>query len=145
MHGTPPTTWRPYTFPSGRRISARFESGIRGEGNFYVPSLILQAEEDAYVITACIPGAERDELNLVLQGSVLRITGVRRQREQCACGDPGEDARYLSRFTREVCLSREVDVEHIEAHFENGMLEVRLPFVEAHRTQEDEARSIDIQ
>ena len=145
MHGTPPTTWRPYTFPSGRRISARFESGIRGEGNFYVPSLSLEVQEDAYLITACIPGAERDELCVALHGSLLRITGVRRQRQRRDRNGAEEDTRYLSQFTREVCLTREVDPEEIEARFQNGMLQIRLPFAETRRSEEDEARLIDIQ
>ena len=145
MHGTPPTTWRPYTFPSGRRISARFESGIRGEGNFYVPSLSLELQEDGYLVTATIPGADRDELHLGLQGNVLRITGMRRHRQCSEQGGSQTDERYLSRFTREVCLARDIDVDGIEARFENGILTVRLPFVEARRVEDDEARFIDIQ
>jgi HSP20 family protein len=145
MHGTPPTTWHPYTFPSGRRISARFESGIRGEGNFYVPSLSIELEDEAYTITACIPGAERDELCVELQGRILRITGVRRSREHRESERAEQDARYLSQFTREICLTREVDVEGIEARFEGGMLKIRLPIVEARHTEEDEPRRIDIQ
>ena len=144
MHGAPLAAWKPFTVPSGRRISVRFEGGIRGEGNFYVPSMRVEVEDDAYLVTARIPGAEREELGVSLHGDVLRLTGERSRRRTAESGSRRGDTRYLSRFTREIGLSREVDAERVEAHFENGLLTVRLPFVEVQRVEEDAATPIDI-
>jgi HSP20 family protein len=144
MYAAPPTSWRPFTVPCGRRLSARFDSGVRGEGNFYVPSMQVDVEDDAYVITARIPGAERDELEVCLCGGVLRVSGERRQHSRRRNGNVQEDTRYLSRFTREVGLTRQVDPARVEAHFENGLLTMRLPVVAAPPPQEDTIARIDI-
>ena len=145
MHSAPPTSWRPFTVPCGRRLSARFDSGVRGEGNFYVPSMQVDVEEDAYVVTARIPGAERDELQVCLCGGVLRVTGERRRHSRRSNGSVQADTRYLSRFTREVGLTRQVDPEHVVAHFENGLLTMRLPVVAAPPPQEDTIARINIE
>ena len=144
MYGAPPTSWRPFTVPCGRRLSARFDSGVRGEGNFYVPSMQVEVEDEAYVVTARIPGAEREELEVCLCGDVLRVTGERRRHSRSRNCSMRRDTRYLSRFTREIGLTRQVDPGHVEAHFENGLLTLRIPVVAAPPSQEDRFTRIEI-
>ncbi|MDJ0522881.1 MAG: Hsp20/alpha crystallin family protein [Planctomycetota bacterium] len=117
---------------------------MRGEGNFYVPSMQVECEEDGYVVTARIPGAERDELHVILEGDVLRVTGERSRHRSRSNGRTREDSRYISRFTREIGLTREVEPERVEARFENGVLTVRLPFVQSRRVEEDKPTYIEI-
>ena len=106
MHGAPPQPRKPFTVPSGRRLSARFARGVRGEGDFKVPSMHVEVDEDGYTVTACVPGVERDELHVALEGDILRLTGERRH-EHVRSNGSREQARYFSRFTREVRLLRD--------------------------------------
>ena len=144
MSVAPPTSWRPFAVPCGRRLSVRFDSGVRGEDNFHVPSMRVEVEDDAYVVIVRIPGAEREELDLTLRGDLLRVTGERRRRTQRNNGHTPADARYLSRFTREIALARPIETESVEACFAAGLLTVRLPVLVTQPPEEDALTRIEI-
>ena len=123
-------TWRPFpTFPHGRRLDGCIAGRIEGEGNLLVPSLRVDEEHGAYVVRASIPGVERSELTVSFQQGVLRIAGERRRATSSRTSDVQHASSYLSRFTREIRLEREVDVLEAEAHFDHGELTVRLPLL----------------
>jgi HSP20 family protein len=146
MPDAPNPNWRPYpTFPLGRRLDGRVLGRIEGEGNLLVPSLHVVADEDGYTVIAAIPAVERDELTVSFQQGVLRISGERRRHTASRGPDARRETAYLSRFTREIRLDREIDVLEAEAHFENGELTVRLPIIRRPRArQEDDPTLVEI-
>lgn len=84
--------------------------------------------EDHFSLSVDIPGIKKNELKLELHGQNLTISGES-QREK------------ISRsFRRAFTLPKEVNIEKIEAKFEDGVLELRLPKMEAAKS-----RTIEIQ
>lgn len=97
---------------------------------------------DEFVVTADVPGFEKDEVDVRMVGDALHI-GATRERT-----DEEREENYL-RSEREHRSMREraripgpVDEEGIEATLRNGVLTVRLPKVEP---AESEGRRIDIE
>ena len=100
------------------------------------------AERDAYVLSALVPGLKSDELNIQVLEDVLRIQGEYKQSGPAdKRSDPGDNAdeNYLVRelpngsFTRTLRLPAAIDADHVEANITDGVLTLRLPKAESAR------------
>ena len=97
------------------------------------PPINIWATEDSAKIIAEIPGVQKDDLEINVTGDTLTLSGVRKQDEL------PEDARYHRRerrygeFDRSIQLPYTVDVNKVKAAFQNGILTVDLPRVEAEK------------
>lgn len=111
-----------------------------------VPKTDLRDTGDSYVLEADMPGFRKEEIKLSLEGDVLTIAAehtAEKQNEEAPEKDgesgeaktaeqPESKGTYLQR-ERSFCkyLQRldisNVDVEHIDAAYENGVLVLTLP------------------
>ncbi len=86
----------------------------------------VEAREDAYVISALLPGVKADELNIQVADDTVSIQGEMKLERD-------EKASYLlaerpgGRFSRALTLPTALDAEHVEARYENGVLTVTVP------------------
>lgn len=102
----------------------------------------VKEEPDAYTLKADLPGVERDHIDLSIDHDVLTIaadmnTETRREEENYLYCE-----RRSGRFQRAFNIEG-VRQEDITAHFENGVLSVKLPKLEV--TEQPKSRRIDIQ
>jgi HSP20 family protein len=90
------------------------------------------AEGDAYVLSALVPGLKSDELNIQVLDDVVRIQGEYR----------ADENSYLVRelpngsFTRTLRLPVAIDTEHVDANITDGVLTLRLPKAESARPKQ---------
>lgn len=92
--------------------------------------LDVTENEDEFVVKASVPGIEPDDLEITYNANMLTIRGeVKEDREQ-------EQGRYHLRerrfgsFTRSISLPTPIKSENIDAHYEAGVLTLRLPKAE---------------
>jgi HSP20 family protein len=91
----------------------------------------VEERDDAYVVTADLPGFEREEIDARFADSSLELTASREEREESQ--DDSEEGRYLrkerrrSTVYRSVYLPEAVEPEGTTAVYENGVLTVTLP------------------
>lgn len=106
----------------------------------HAPDVDLKETEKEFVVSAAIPGMEKDEINVDVTKNSITISGERKAEEE----RPGE--RYISRQQTygsfNVCydLPAEVKPEDVKATYRNGILEVVIPkaqATEAHRVKVD--------
>ena len=89
----------------------------------------LFREGDQYILNADLPGIEPDSVDLDLDGQLLTIRAERRPPVR-------EQVRWLSHerpqgsYMRQFTLGDGVDVEHITANYEHGVLSVIIPVAE---------------
>lgn len=90
------------------------------------------AESDAYVLTALVPGLKADDLNIQVLEDVVRIQG------EFKAGDSNYLVRELpdGSFTRTLRLPAPIDSDHIEANITDGVLTLRLPKAESARPKQ---------
>jgi HSP20 family protein len=101
------------------------------------------AERDAYVLSALVPGLKSDELNIQVLEDVLHIQGEYKR------SDPADkaDENYLVRelpngsFTRTVRLPAAIDADQVEANITDGVLTLRLPKAESARPKQIKIKS----
>jgi HSP20 family protein len=87
----------------------------------------VREEDDAYVLSALVPGLTADDLNIQVLDNVLRIEGEYRQDEN----------QYLMQelpsgsFSRTLRLPDAVEAESVEAKIADGVLTLTLPKAES--------------
>jgi HSP20 family protein len=92
----------------------------------------VREEDDAYILSALVPGIKSDELNIQVLEDVVRIE----------CEYRADENKYLVRelpngsFTRTLRLPAPVDAGHVEADITDGVLTLRLPKAESARPKQ---------
>jgi HSP20 family protein len=102
-----------------------------GDGNGgsrrWIPAMDLVEEGDHYVLRADLPGLSEDDVKVELEDDVLTISGERKSEHEERKEGYHRVERASGRFSRALTLPQGVDPDGIEAHFKNGVLEVRVP------------------
>lgn len=93
----------------------------------FQPSCDVNETKEHYLVSFDMPGVKKEDIKIEVQGNELVISGERRERTQ-------------GKFERTFTLPSTIAAEKIEAHYENGVLNVALPKAEAAK-----ARTIQIQ
>jgi HSP20 family protein len=104
----------------------------------------VREEDDAYVLSALVPGIKADELNIQVLEDVVRIEG---EYKRSSPADKAEENQYLVRelpngsFHRTLRLPAPLDAEHVEADITDGVLTLRLPKAESARPRQIKIKS----
>ncbi|MHA6763950.1 Hsp20/alpha crystallin family protein [Streptacidiphilus sp. PAMC 29251] len=94
--------------------------------------LVAYRDGEVFVLRLDLPGIDPQTVDLDVQHNVLTVRA-----ERSAQLPPGAqvlaDERVLGRFSRQVFLGNALDTERIEAHYDQGVLSVRVPISEKAR------------
>jgi len=109
-------------------------------GPVFRPDVDIAENADEVIVWADLPGVSADRLRLNLEDGVLSIDG------ETAPASAGSGtalyAEYRSgTFQRRFTLSERVDASRIRATLRDGVLELRLPKVERHRSRRIEVQA----
>jgi HSP20 family protein len=97
------------------------------------PAVNVWAAEESALITAEIPGLEKDDLEINVTGDTLTLSGLRKSDELPEGARYHRRERTFGEFNRSIQLPYTVDVNKVKANFKNGVLKVELPRVEAEK------------
>jgi HSP20 family protein len=99
----------------------------------------IREEDEAYVLSALVPGLQAGDLNIQVLDDVVHIQG---EYKQSSPADKADESNYLVRelpagsFTRTLRLPAPVDADSVEADITNGVLTLRLPKAESARPKQ---------
>jgi HSP20 family protein len=94
-------------------------------------ALDVEDVDDAFVVTADLPGFERDDIVVELEDTQLRLAAE--QSSETAAEEEEPDGTYIHRERTRTAVSRTVQLpervvaSETEATYTNGVLTVRLP------------------
>jgi HSP20 family protein len=98
-----------------------------GAGRRWLPAMDLVEADDHYMLRADLPGLSEDDVSIEVEDSVLTISGERKAEHE----QRGEGYHRLERsygaFARSLTLPGGVDPDAVQASFDRGVLEVRIP------------------
>jgi HSP20 family protein len=101
--------------------------GNNGASRRWIPAMDLVETEDALVLRADLPGMSEDDVDIEIKDNVLTVSGERKADHE----EKGEGFHRVERafgsFSRSLTLPRGIDPDRVEANFEDGVLEVRVP------------------
>ncbi|MBN2358621.1 MAG: Hsp20/alpha crystallin family protein [Deltaproteobacteria bacterium] len=103
-----------------------------------LPQLNVYDDGEAFRVRAELPGLKRDKLDIQVAGDVLTIKAERPPEE--SNGSYHRRERSSGAYSRSVTLPDAVDVDHVRANYQHGVLEVMLP-----RAPESRPRKIAIE
>ena len=100
--------------------------------NTTIPAVNIKETTDNYEVEVAAPGMNKNDFKVQLDGNTLTISSEKSTEKE----DVG-DARYMSRefsyqsFSRTFTLRKDVvDIEKIQAKYENGVLHLLIPKME---------------
>lgn len=82
-------------------------------------------KDNAFFVELDLPGFERDNIDVMVEQSVLTITGERPMIEEEVNFHLRE--RPFERFTRTFTLPRAIDAAKVESFIHNGVLKIIMP------------------
>ncbi|HZM81803.1 MAG TPA: Hsp20/alpha crystallin family protein [Candidatus Limnocylindrales bacterium] len=91
----------------------------------YLPPVDIEETDDAYIFEVELPGVRRDDITIEVDGQELHIHGQILEKERK--GIMRQSTRRSGGFDYRATLPSGLDPDRAEAHFDNGVLTVRIP------------------
>ncbi|HYX38908.1 MAG: Hsp20/alpha crystallin family protein [Pseudobdellovibrionaceae bacterium] len=104
-------------------MDTRFDDGTRA----LVPQCDLEESEDHYLLSFDMPGMDKDNIDIEMQGNVLMVSGERKSERTSGEGRSRFIERRTGRFQRSIRMPQDVKAEGIEADYVNGVLKIAVP------------------
>ena len=96
-------------------------------GRRWIPAMDLVETGDQYVLRADLPGLSDEDVNIQLQDNVLTISGARKTEDETQQEGYYRLERAFGDFSRSLTLPDGVNPDAVQAHFDRGVLEIRIP------------------
>jgi HSP20 family protein len=118
-----------YAYPFPQRMARRWMAMAEGTPSTRFLAVNIRDEDEAYVLTARVPGLKAEDLNIQVLEDTLSIEGKL----------PQDENEYLLQelpggsFRRELRLPSPLEADQVEAKITDGMLTLRLPKAESAR------------
>lgn len=114
--------------PSIERFGSLFDDFFGAQASAAHPAVDLFEDDHSYYARLELPGVKKDSIDIELENSVLTIS-----REVAKKSKAGE-ANYS--FSRSIAVPDGVDLEKVEANYQDGVLTVALPKEEARKPRQ---------
>jgi HSP20 family protein len=138
--------WDPYR--EFRGLADRFSRAMSGTParrdeemslGTWLPPVDIAEDKDRLVLTAELPGFQKDQIEVQLEGGVLTLRGERKFEDEKNGRNFHRVERSYGQFVRSFTLPNNVDRENVKANFANGLLEIMIP-----KREEAKPRQIQI-
>lgn len=96
----------------------------------FMPACDLEETESQYLVNFDLPGVKKDQVKVEVRDNHLTISGERKEEHKIEKANRLSEERIYGSFMRHFTLPSNVDAEHVEASFENGVLRVAIPKAE---------------
>jgi HSP20 family protein len=93
----------------------------------WLPAMDLMEAEDHFVRRADLPGLAEEDVSIEIQDNALTISGERKAEHEEHQRGWYRLERSFGRFSRSLTLPEGVDADAVQAQFDKGVLEVRIP------------------
>ena len=113
----------------------------RGIAQDFSPQMDVQEKNGHLLMSFDLPGVDKNDIYINIEDNVLTISGERKSETETETD--GEDyytkERTYGKFQRSFTLPSSIDRDQVEAHYENGVLQIAIP-----KKQEAQGRRIKV-
>jgi HSP20 family protein len=99
----------------------------------WAPPVDVLESDSEYLLRLDVPGVDENSVNVELERGLLRVEGERKAHDEAAGPRYSLRERKAGPFRRNFRLPDAIDAEKIEAKYDRGVLEIRIPKVERSR------------
>jgi HSP20 family protein len=107
--------------------------------NLWTPAVDIEEDEKHYLVTMDLPGLDKKEVDIKLNGDVLTVSGEKKNEVKEEGKNYHRLERFYGKFQRSFRLNNDVNREQIEATFKNGVLRLSLP-----KTEKAQPKQIEV-
>jgi len=100
----------------------------------FIPPVEVREENNNLIVTAELPGMNKDDVRVEIQNDALIIQGERKREWDEDKGGVHRSERSYGTFYRAISLPEGSNAEQASAEFENGVLNIRIPIPQAKQT-----------
>lgn len=104
-----------------------------------LPTVDVYEKEDRYVISAELPGLNKNEINIDFNDNVLTLSGEKKAEHKEVKNNFIRLERRFGKFERKFRIPENVDSGKISAVYKDGILEISLP-----RREESKPKQVEI-
>ena len=128
--------WRPKTVSSYHSLPNAFERVINDnffvnyDNNNWTPSVDINESNDAFMITADLPGIKKSDIKVKVEKNVIILSAERKIDKTNSNEKYHFSERRSGTFSRSFKLPKSVKEEKITAGFDNGVLSIIIPKAE---------------
>ena len=126
-----------------RLFNTVFDAPSAGNGGStlrrWMPAMDLVETGDHFVLRADLPGLSEDDVKIEFEDGTLTVSGERKAEHESKAEGYYRVERAFGSFSRSLTLPQGIDPEAVAAHFDRGVLEVRIP-----KPEEKKPRRIEI-
>lgn len=90
----------------------------------WIPAADIEETDDAYILELDVPGLKREDVDIQLRDSEVRITGEIKEKERT--GLLRRQTRRVGQFEFGVTLPGDINPDRVDATLRHGVLTVRL-------------------
>lgn len=106
----------------------------------FVPAAEIAEEKEHYLMSIDLPGFKKEDINIDISENVLTLSGERKRATYDSQKNWQRAERSYGTFRRSFQLPKTVALDKIEAHYEDGVLNLYIP-----KAPPAEKRKIEIQ
>jgi HSP20 family protein len=110
------------------------------EGNF-APAAEIAEHKNHYSLSLDLPGLKKEDIHIELANNVLTVSGERKHEERTDDKKVQRVERSYGSFQRSFTLPTSIHADKIEAHYDNGVLNLALPKSQIAQTRKIEIHS----
>jgi HSP20 family protein len=117
--------------------------GFQEEGviSSFVPVVNTREGEYAYHVELDLPGIKKEDIEITTEDNILTISGERKYKDEAKEDEYYKIESVYGKFSRSFTLPEKIDVEHIHAESNDGVLEVIIPKL---KEEESKPKKIEI-
>jgi len=109
--------------------------GLTGVGEVSA-SIDLYEDGNDIVVTAELPGIDKENIDVHLTEDSLTISGEKKKEEKLEEKNYYRFERSYGSFSRRIAMPVPIQTDKAKAHFKDGVLEIRVPKTEEARKKE---------
>mgnify|MGYP005847358037 CR=1 FL=1 len=102
------------------------QTWVWGQGT-WTPAVDIYETADSVILSAELPGVDRDDINIEVEGNLIFLKGERRLKRDLGEQSCHRMERSYGPFLRVFTLPEGVDTARIQTRFKDGLLNILLP------------------
>ena len=123
------------SFPSSPNLETHKTELSTEENVDYELGIDFYKNQNIFIIQVMLAGVEKDDISVIANCKNILIKGKRIEARKTNEEDYSVRELAWGKFTREINLPEEVEIEEIETNYIHGMLEIKLPLIDKSKTK----------
>lgn len=121
------------------RFRRKDAAGLEDDAGWGLVSADLRVEDDRIIVRMELPGMNREDLQIDIDGDRLSVSGEKHLEQESGDGSYRLVQCAYGSFRRDLILPHAVDAQRTQARYRNGVLRIDMP-----RTDRDSGRRIPV-